>query len=1822
MPGRRLSPQRSGKAGTRHALALGLACLLLAAATTTAEAAGWPLHRWLYFYEPRAYPFESPPAAALRSAREDYDRKWGSPDLQMGPAIEGTAWIAIGPDRIPPGGFMDSAGRATAIAIDPRNRNIVYVAGAQGGVWKTANRGTTWTPLTDRECSLAMAALALDPVDPDIVYAGTGEPHFSGDSYYGCGVLRSTNAGATWTQLGAAVFDTATGGARISRVVIDPTTAGSTTSTTLYVASDFGVHKSSDRGATWTRVLTGVATDLVIDPSNPSVLYAAVGNVVTDTRNGVYKSTNRGASWTRLTTGLPTADVGRINLTIFSSDPRILFATIQNDFGGSGVSGSLLGIFKTTDGGASWTQVAATGATCGSNNQCWYDMIVAVHPTNANIVYFGAVDLFKSTNGGASFSRIMGGSIPIHVDHHAFAFDPQDPSVIYVANDGGIYRSADAGATWSSLNTNLAITQFYPGISLHPTDASVALGGTQDNGTLLYSGTTVWQQLFGGDGGYTAFDPTTPSTRYAETQWAANSSFSGPRRSDNGGAFVRKVNGIDLSDRALFIPPLVMDPSNSSRLYFGTFRLYRTTDRGESWTAISPDLSNGAGRISSIAVARGDSQVIYVGTSDGNVQVTIDGGATWTRRITGLPNRFVTWIAVNPGAPETAWATVSGFGSGHVFKTTNSGATWQDISGNLPDVPVNVILIDPGATTNLYLGTDLGVFRSTTGGETWSPFNSGLPNVAVFDLAFNAGTGVLLAATHGRGMFKISVAGTAVLGVTPRSRDFGTVAVGNIADLTFTVENFGQGTLSAQASATAPFSIVSGSSLSLGPGATQNVVVRFTPTTTGSHASNINFTSNGGSISALVTGRGTSGSFRLTVTKSGNGTVTSSPSGINCGANCSATFPGGTSVVLTATTSSGSTWSGWSGSACSGTVTTTCAVTLTADASVTASFATASAPPAMLGNISTRGRIESGDNVMIGGFIISGSSAKTVLIRARGPSMGDPPFRVPGVLADPILRLFSGQTVIAQNDDWRVTESLCRAPAQGCGNAEQIRATGLHPCQPNPGQPSAPTNCDLESALLVTLPPGAYTAIVCSFGGGRLADGTLACGSRSGVGIVEVFDVSPSSPARLANISTRGRVQTADDVMIGGFIVSGSSAKRVLVRARGPSMGDPPFRVPGVLGNPMLRLFSGQTVIAQNDDWRATESLCRAPAEGCGDEAQIRATGLDPCQPNPGQPSAPTGCERESALLVTLPPGAYTAILCSSGGGRLADSTLACGSQTGVGLIEVFEVSAQGTDVTLSATSILPGRLLTVTGAQFDASKQTFVVFGQQGGADTRVLARSVTASTVEVVVPFLFNRQSFELASGSVSVTVVQESAGASVSFRSRDNLQIGVLPQTTASPGAITLDVLDQLQSLLGSAIESYSTIETASQGAVNTSQLRDRLRTMQRRLLDSQLLIEQVVNGQAQRTVLGRMSGAEVFLDRDALTLLDRLLTAYLVAERTSATTPGRELSADASPTTVRDVFRDFTCGVQTTEVFQAATRVRGALGAGIGALTLLATIPTGPVALKFGALAGAVNWFTTTATPVAIIVLAQSGCAAIFGDVEPDVVQRTLNGIRDSSTDFLISVGIDKAGGLTGPLGELGGSILNLTRDVAQTLGTDLTPQILARLQTVRANRPRAGTQPTATFSSFFSFLSGLPVHASVIGIRVSGGPPGGIIQVTSSWGASASFVLDVVGRGVATVRTPNHTGCFTGTVTVFFRGASIGRSSSSCFAPADVHSSDATASQTAEPPEVVNDFETPTSRIYCRTSAVATASRGGLIQTAAGSAGGSGGLRTKRSGCAA
>ncbi|MEZ4863370.1 MAG: hypothetical protein R3C14_18780 [Caldilineaceae bacterium] len=739
-----------------------------------------PLKRFNFFAAQRAYPLDTLPTGGYAKAVQQTQAML---PLQAAAALP--QWQNIGPAPMRNSKMgqqpLDVSGRVLAIAVHPTNGDIVYIGTALGGVWKTTNGGQSWTPLTDNQPSLAIGALTLDPQNPNIVYAGTGEPTLGLDNYYGAGLLKSTDGGQSWTVLGANVF----GGLGVTRIAVDPTDAN-----VLYVATAAtgirgpatpprGVYKSTDGGQSWRALATcsdcAGTSDLLLNPATPTTLYAGFYDY------GIFRSTDGGESWQGLSNGLPSTDqvtVQRIILSMSKSNPAIIYASLHIIAQGQ-YDGAL--VFKTTDGGQSWSQIPTNNFNfCG--NQCWYSHIIAVHPTNPNTLLLGGMadysgetpDEFRiqrvvvrTDDGGQNWRDLTPNTKPeysLHPDMHAIAFSPSNPQVIWVGNDGGIFRSTDGGATWQSRNTNLATLQF-TGFAVDPRNDRIIQGGMQDNNkafTLDGGATLGWTAADAGDGGFALIDP------FNSTIWYGTRFGKSFQRNDQGSNNVidwpYKVNGVNQQDPALFYMPIAADPSTAGVFYLGTYRLYRTANRGENWTPISDALGGEQGYLSAITVAPFDPKTIYVGTADGNVQVTRNTGETWTNIGAALPGRFVSRIAVAANNPQVAYVVFNGFNthtpqqSGHIFKTTNGGGAWQDISGNLPDIPLLSLVLDHNHPSTIYVGSDTGVFQSTDDGRSWLPFNNGMPHVAVVDLAMNRTSSKLFAATHGRSVFRVTLA--------------------------------------------------------------------------------------------------------------------------------------------------------------------------------------------------------------------------------------------------------------------------------------------------------------------------------------------------------------------------------------------------------------------------------------------------------------------------------------------------------------------------------------------------------------------------------------------------------------------------------------------------------------------------------------------------------------------------------------------------------------------------------------------------------------------------------------------------------------------------------------------------------------------------------------------------------------------------------------------------------------------------------------------------------------------------------------------------------
>ncbi|MBI5029802.1 MAG: hypothetical protein HZB51_04690 [Chloroflexi bacterium] len=685
--------------------------------------------------------------------------------------ISSGKWTWLGPGNI--------GGRIRAILIHPTNTNTMWVGSVSGGIWKTTNGGTSWSVVSDFMANLAVSTLVMDPTNYNTLYAGTGEGFYNGDKIRGLGVFKSIDGGTTWTQLPTT---NNSNWYYVNRLAISPN------GTTLLAATGSGIWRSINGGDSWTQVQ--FSSDMADVKFNPSDNNKAVAGRFW---GGAYYSTNGGLNWNTATFNVPglTGSYPRTELAYAPSNPSIVYAGVYQTSGE---------VWQSVDGGQTYSRVNAITNYMGT--QGWYDNAIWVDPTNANIIVVGGIDLYRSTNGGTTLTKISQWQYApssAHADHHAIVshpgFNGSSNKTVFFGNDGGIYKATDVYTVigtvgWTELNNQLGITQFY-GAAGNASTGTI-IGGTQDNGTLRYTtagGTEAWTSAYGGDGGFSAADPSDSNYFYGEYVYAA------VHRSSNGGssssyicgqywsgvAWVWKSAPYRIDDayygRANFIAPFILDPNDSNRLLVGGASLWRTNDAktantnstGPSWASIKSSIGSGSTYyISAIAVQPGNSDVIWVGHNNGNVYKTTNGtqaSPIWTQvdtnGATPLPNRYVSRIVVDPNSVNTVYVTFGGYGqyfnSDNVWRTVDGGANWSARSGSggtaLPVAPVRSLAIYPTNSNWLYVGTEVGVFASENAGASWSGTNDGPANVSVDEL-FWMGT-KLVAATHGRGLFSI-----------------------------------------------------------------------------------------------------------------------------------------------------------------------------------------------------------------------------------------------------------------------------------------------------------------------------------------------------------------------------------------------------------------------------------------------------------------------------------------------------------------------------------------------------------------------------------------------------------------------------------------------------------------------------------------------------------------------------------------------------------------------------------------------------------------------------------------------------------------------------------------------------------------------------------------------------------------------------------------------------------------------------------------------------------------------------------------------------------
>lgn len=727
------------------------------------------------------------------------------------------------------------SGRTNSIAFDPADPTIIYAAAAGGGVWRSTDDGANWTVLTDSLSSLACGAIATDPLTPDIVYLGTGELNYSNDSYYGDGLFKTTDGGTTWTKL----FDTFIG-RYFSQIVVNYSNPD-----IVYVASDVNVYKSTNAGLNWSNTRCGSLVNcLIMDPANTQVLYASLGGTGT---NSIKKSTDGGTTWSTLTNGLPTTSMGRTQLAIARTNSNIIYASIANR-----VNNSLLGLYRTTDGGANWSLRANTPNYLGS--QGWYDNALTVSLFDPNFVVVGGVDIYASTDGGVTLMNKTQWSTSnpnafSHADIHFLGYSINSGD-LYCGSDGGVYRSTNDGTTWRDLNTTISTLQ-YQSADYDPINPLKLYGGTQDNNIeRSVDGGTNWTQYTTGDGGYTIVDPVSTNIVYSQY---VNGSL---ERSEDGGIGFAEISP-DGGTGGLFYNPYEMAPGDHNVIVFGQSNVLKTTSAttatsGSGWTQISGSVG---ANVAAIGISSTDANKIYIGTDNGKILTTTNNGSSWSTSITGLP--YVSDLVVDPSSDAVCYASVGGFSASvHVLKTTNSGATWNNLSAGMPNIPVNTISLRSTLPRMLFIGTDLGVYRSTDDGATWSSFNRSLPAVAVFDLKYKEGKKLLLAATHGRGCFTYDLSGFS-FGASPTNLAFGNVILGSGKLDSITVTNTGTTTLniSSVTSGSTKF-VVAPSSGSINPSASKKFYVTYTATSIVTDTAVLTFNHDGVTSPDIIPARG------------------------------------------------------------------------------------------------------------------------------------------------------------------------------------------------------------------------------------------------------------------------------------------------------------------------------------------------------------------------------------------------------------------------------------------------------------------------------------------------------------------------------------------------------------------------------------------------------------------------------------------------------------------------------------------------------------------------------------------------------------------------------------------------------------------------------------------------------------------------------------------------------------------------------------------------------------------------------------------------------
>ncbi len=697
--------------------------------------------RAVWFQARVAWPYREPSALSLLGAR-------ARSAAALAPQTGTAQWELVGPTNV--------GGRMTCVACAPKKPNTILAGAAGGGIWKSDDSGQHWRGLWHGQPTLNIGSIAVDPTNPSIAYCGTGEANLSADSYPGVGIFRSIDGGDSWQILAPA--DTTGIPTRIGCLVVDPfdTTHICLGGVTHTAGGSDGMFVSHNGGLSWGRqTFPGSGPyrchAIVFHPTLRGTLFATIS--ARGAQSGIWKSSDGGSSWTQLKNGLPSAErIGRTSLAIAPSLPSVIYAISSTQKEG------VLGVFRSDNGGSSWSNVA--GTHFAKEGQMSYGNTIAVHPTNPNQVLCGGVDLHLTQDGGKNWLRATkwdaerGKPNYAHADHHCLLMPLEQPGLVYDMNDGGMDVSMDGGSTWTNRSNGLAVSMFYD-VDVAQSDGRMFGGGLQDNGTnITVTGKPDdFVEITGGDGGWMIIDPKNTGHLYTTSQ---NMNVNRFRKSD-GWADVSPPAAKAETD-AVWMAFLEFDPNDSRTVFCGGLRVWRTKDDGNNWLGVSPVLDGSA--ISAVEIAQANSKIVFVGTEEGGIYRSTDGGNAWSEDLAGpvLPGFTITRILTHPTNAQIVYATVANFQASHVFRSKDAGATWTDIDrGQLPDVPHHAVAIPKAKPTTVYVCSDAGVHVSTDAGETWKNLTRNLPTVPIVDLVYHEADGTLTAASYGRSIWRLKV---------------------------------------------------------------------------------------------------------------------------------------------------------------------------------------------------------------------------------------------------------------------------------------------------------------------------------------------------------------------------------------------------------------------------------------------------------------------------------------------------------------------------------------------------------------------------------------------------------------------------------------------------------------------------------------------------------------------------------------------------------------------------------------------------------------------------------------------------------------------------------------------------------------------------------------------------------------------------------------------------------------------------------------------------------------------------------------------------------